>query len=193
MLKQYFTISLNWSDIQHSSSEIVCCSAVFLSSVYDNHIKLLYVWTFLPLSIYMSISAFWALMSIFSDFSAWSLFLSMMLQHFVHNISLISAFVLFWKKQVLYSCDRTLLTLEFVIFALWPPVNQDIQKGMIKQSKTIFGSGQYWSHLQHLYRRHIRNCLLLFKYVYIKSDRIHYANGPEQCVELHIPKHKAVQ
>jgi len=34
----WLDILLKWSDIQHNWLEIVCCPAVILSSVYDNHI-----------------------------------------------------------------------------------------------------------------------------------------------------------
>jgi len=59
------------------------------------------------------------------------------------------------------------------------PVNQDLQKGKIKQSTTIFVNwiSQSWS--QTLLWWHVYNYLF---YVCIKSDCIHF-NGSEQCVE----------
>jgi len=69
------------------------------------------------------------------------------------------------------------------------PVNQAIKTFRTERSSNqgqfLPISNPYPGH-KYLYRWHVCKYLLLFIYVYIKSDCIHFAKGSEQCVELHI-------
>ena len=110
------------------------------------------------------------------DISAQSLYiLSMMFQNFVHTISLICAYQL----TPAYLCPSTVLYFLNTVSSLF------LWHNLFQRSRPSEGNNQavkdgFWSICTHFYRWHISDC-------------VHFANGSEQIVELHILRHHYVK
>ena len=168
MSRHYFN-TVNFKSIH---PKLCIITMLYSSKLLHAWAFLLHVWTLLPLSTHMSISA--------------CMHLSMKSLYFEHHFaSQHSEFLLFEQASSLFLWHNLA---HFGIPYLCPlnPCKSRPSEGNITLWRLSLDPGH-----KHFYRWHV--CNILFNYVYIKSDCIHFANGSEQCAELHILRHQVAQ